>query len=144
MAQPRLDLGFNQAGQPMQSNADGLVSLSLGGTPISLDSERKIAAYIQTANGQPPNEPGPPRTNEAQAMPPQVDHNEIARVNKLRSDFAVSLTLISDGEFAAQLRSKTVSSDPVHNNGQGEIRTKTMATIRSEWQPTLYHLTDVG
>ena len=47
----------------------------------------------------------------------------------------MSLTLISDGEFAAQLRSKTVTTDAVHNNGQGEIRNNIISTIRSEWQP---------
>ena len=54
-------------------------------------------------------------------------------MNKLCSDFAVTLTLISDGDFVAQLQSKDVSADPVHNHGQGEIRTNVIATIRSEW-----------
>ena len=35
----------------------------------------------------------------------------------------------------SQLRSRIVAANHVHNNGQGEIRTKIIATIRSEWQP---------
>ena len=77
---------------------------------------------------------GPSRANEAQADPPCVDHNAIALLNKLRSDFAVSLTLISDGDFVAQLQSKDVSADPVHNNGQGALKTNVIATIHAGWQ----------
>ena len=92
----------------------------------------KVQAYIQAANHQPP-EVGPSRGNEAQADTPHIDHNTVAMLNKLRSDFSVTLTLISDGDFANQLRSKEVSADPVHNHGRGEIRTNVIATMHSEW-----------
>ena len=130
-AQPRWDPGFIQDNKPVSSDAGAFSSLNLGASPISDETRRKAKACIQATDHQ-PAVIGPSRDNEAHAATPHIDHNAIAIVNKLRSDFAVTLTLISDGDFVAQLQSKDVPADPVHNHGEGEIRNNAIATIHSE------------
>ena len=130
--QAGLDPGFSQANRLVTSEADAFGSLTLDVAPISHETQRKVQAYIQAANHQPP-EVGPSRDNEAQADEPYIDHNTVAVLNKLRSDYSVTLTLIHDGDFANQIRSNEVSADPVHNHGRGEIRTNVIATMHSQW-----------
>ena len=130
--QAGLDLGFIQANKLVASDTDAFGSLTLDAAPISHETQMKVQAYIQAANHLPPDVE-PSRSNEAQADTPHIDHNAVAMLNKLRSDFSVTLTLIHDGDFANQLRSKDVSADPVHNHGRGEIRKNVIATMLSQW-----------
>ena len=104
-----------------------LVQLEMGRP--SMEIQKQVKRYL--AQPSPPPAKVAVRVHEAQADPPQVDHNSVAKANKFRSVHDVVLTLLSNGDFADHEHESQV--DRVHAHGKGGIRTQIVTTIINKW-----------